>query len=95
MSIHIMSVFVVFRGYKGHLTYVSQLIIISNSTTMSGTMATQCGSYLIPIAYKQQELLMCFPKAILFMYIFDDIVFIEKVTKVFLNIKISFLIDYA
>ena len=93
MSIHIMSVFVVFRGYKGHLTYVSQLI--SNSTTMSGTMATQCGSYLIPIAYMQQELLMCFPIVILFMYIFDDIVFIERLTKVFLNIKISFLIDYA
>ena len=62
---------------------------------MSGTMATQCGSYLIPIPYMQQELLICFPIAILFMYIFDDIVFIERVTKVFLNNKISFLIDYA
>ena len=74
MSIHIMSVFVVFRGYKGHLTYVSQLI--SNSTTMSGTMATQCGSYLITIAYMQQELLMCFPIVILFMYTYLMILFL-------------------
>ena len=58
-------------------------------------MATQCGSYLIPIAHMQQELLMCFPIVISFIYIFDDIVFIERLTKVFLNIKISFLIDYA